>query len=136
MHEADRETYRRTKILCVSWGFEEEDFPAPDILVKDGDKLNLGGTAFEVMHTPGHTPGSACLYTEGSLFTGDTLFRGSVGRTDLQGGDAAKLVESLRRLISLPPDTRVYCGHGEATTIREELGENPFLSGSRLRFTR
>jgi hydroxyacylglutathione hydrolase len=134
MHEAEKETYRMTKILCLSWGFEEEDFPAPDILVKDGDEILLGDTACEVMHTPGHTPGSVCLYTEGALFTGDTLFRRSVGRTDLPGGNTAKLAGSLKRLVSLPPATRVYCGHGDETTIGEELGKNPFLSGSRLRF--
>ena len=136
MHEDEKETYRMTKALCLSWGFTEEDFPDPDKLVTEGNKIVLGGSAVEVLHTPGHTPGSVCFHLEGTLFTGDTLFRRSVGRTDLAGGDSAKLEGSLKRLMSLPPDTRVYCGHGDETTIGEELMNNPFLSGSRLRFAK
>ena len=136
MHEDEKDTYRKTKALCLSWGFAEEDFPDPDRLVTEGDKIVLGGNTFEVLHTPGHTPGSICFYLKGTLFTGDTLFRRSVGRTDLPGGDTAKLEGSLKRLMSLPPDTRIYCGHGDETTIGEELIKNPFLSGSRLRFTK
>ena len=136
MHEDEKETYRMTKTLCLSWGFTEEDFPDPDMLVTEGNKIVLGGNTFEVLHTPGHTPGSICLYQEGTLFTGDTLFRRSVGRTDLPGGNTAKLESSLKKLASLPPDTRVYCGHGDETTIGEELMKNPFLSGGRLRFAK
>lgn len=136
MHEDEKETYRKTKALCLSWGFVEEDFPDPDILVTEGNKIVLGGNTFEVLHTPGHTPGGICLHLEKTLFTGDTLFRRSVGRTDLPGGDTAKLEGSLKRLASLPPDTRVYCGHGDDTTIGEEVMRNPFLSGSRLRFAK
>lgn len=89
----------------------------PDILLKDGDEIG----PFEVLHTPGHTSGSICLYdrSEGILFSGDTLFRHSYGRTDLGGSDA-QMEESLRRLLSLDPDTKVYPGHGEFTTIGEE----------------
>jgi hydroxyacylglutathione hydrolase len=136
MHEAERETYAGTKSLCLSWGFEEEDFPAPDMLVKDGDEILLGDTVFKVVHTAGHTPGSVCLYAEGLLFTGDTLFRRSVGRTDLPGGNSAELAGSLKRLMSLPPATKVCCGHGDETTIGEESETNPFLSGGRLGFIR
>lgn len=136
MHEEEKETYSMTKTLCLSWGFTEDDFPDPDMLVTEGNKIVFGGNAFEVLHTPGHTPGSICLYRKGTLFTGDTLFRRSAGRTDLPGGNAEKLECSLKRLMSLPPDTRVCCGHGEETTIGEELMKNPFLSGIRLRFTK
>jgi glyoxylase-like metal-dependent hydrolase (beta-lactamase superfamily II) len=136
MHEDEMETYRMTKNLCISWGFAADDFPHPDMLVKDGDKIFLGNNALEVLHTPGHTPGSICLYQEGTLFTGDTLFRGSVGRTDLPGGNTARLLNSMKRLVTLPADTRVFCGHGDETTMGEELLKNPFLSGSRLRFAR
>jgi len=136
MHEDEKETYRMTKKLCLSWGFGEEDFPDPDILVRDRDKIVLGNGAFEVLHTPGHTPGSICLFREGNLFTGDTLFEGSVGRTDLAGGDRSKLMSSLKRLAALPADTRVFCGHGDETTMDMELRKNPFLSGSGLRFLR
>ena len=89
----------------------------PDILLKDGDKIG----PFEVLHTPGHTDGSICLYdkTDGILISGDTLFRHSYGRTDLGGSDE-QMEESLKRLLTLDPDTKVYPGHGEFTTIGEE----------------
>ncbi|MDA8082199.1 MAG: MBL fold metallo-hydrolase [Nitrospiraceae bacterium] len=84
--------------------------------------------------TPGHTPGSICLHGGGTLFTGDTLFHGSVGRTDLPGGSAEQLMESLKKLTSLPPGTRVLCGHDGETTIGREMESNPYLNPrSRLR---
>lgn len=134
MHKDEKETYNMTKIQCLSWGFEEEDFPEPDILVIDGDKITLKAGAFEVLHTPGHTPGGICLHHERALFTGDTLFRGSAGRTDLPGGDMSKLLSSLKRLAAFPADTRVFCGHEDETTIGDELRDNPFLSECGLRF--
>jgi hydroxyacylglutathione hydrolase len=134
MHEDEKDTYRMTRTLCLSWGFGEEDFPDPGILVRDGDKIVLGSCGLDVMHTPGHTPGSICLYKEGILFTGDTLFEGSAGRTDLPGGDRSELMGSLKRLAALPAGTRVLCGHGDETTIGVELRKNPFLSGKGLRF--
>jgi hydroxyacylglutathione hydrolase len=133
MHEDERETYRMTKELCLSWGFGEEDFPPADLVVKDGGEVILGGITFRVLHTPGHTPGSICLYGGKTLFTGDTLFRGSVGRTDLAGGSREMLMASLRKIVELPGDTRVFCGHGDETTIGEELKHNPFLGGGRFR---
>ncbi|MDA8432639.1 MAG: MBL fold metallo-hydrolase [Nitrospiraceae bacterium] len=133
MHEDEKETYRMTKELCISWGFGEEDFPPADMIVRDGDEVALGGLAFRVIHTPGHTSGGICLYGGGVLFTGDTLFKGSAGRTDLHGGDRNMLLTSLRKLASLPPDTTVLCGHGDKTTIAEELKHNPFLGGGRFR---
>ena len=133
MHEDEKNAYRATKELCLSWGFGKEDFPDPDMTVKDGDRIILGKLLFEVIHTPGHTPGSICLYGDNTLFTGDTLFRRSVGRTDLPGGSTEDLLRSLRRLVVLPPDTRVLCGHGDETTIGEEIRNNPFLNGGRLR---
>ncbi|HSB30955.1 MAG TPA: MBL fold metallo-hydrolase [Candidatus Sulfobium mesophilum] len=134
LHKDEKETYRMTKTLCLSWGFGEEDFPEPDILVTDGDKIIMGTGAFEVLHTPGHTPGGICLHREGALFAGDTLFKGSVGRTDLPGGDASRLLNSLKRLAAFPADTTVFCGHGDETTIEDELRNNPFLSERGLRF--
>jgi hydroxyacylglutathione hydrolase len=133
MHEDERDSYRRTKELCLSWGFVEEDFPPADLIVKDGGEVILGDLAFRVLHTPGHTPGSICLYGGQTLFTGDTLFKGAVGRTDLAGGSTDMLMASLKKLVSLPPDTRVFCGHGDATTIAEELKRNPYLGGGRFR---
>jgi hydroxyacylglutathione hydrolase len=127
MHEAEDKTYEDTKKLCMSWGYDEEDFPQPDLLVKEGDEIRLGKTSFAIMHTPGHTPGGICLYGDGVLFTGDTLFRSSAGRTDLPGGDRGHLLASLKRLMQLPPSTRVCCGHEEETTIGLEIRTNPFL---------
>jgi hydroxyacylglutathione hydrolase len=127
MHEEEKTTYEMTKRMCLAWGYEPEDFPPPDMTVKNGDKIRLGEVCLEVVHTPGHSPGSICIYGERFLFSGDTLFRGSVGRTDLPGGSTEKLIRSLKSLVTLPPDTRVLCGHGEETTLREESSDNPFI---------
>jgi glyoxylase-like metal-dependent hydrolase (beta-lactamase superfamily II) len=91
----------------------------PDRLLNGGDAVTLGATTFEVLHTPGHTPGSICLYAEeaGVLFSGDTLFNMGMGRTDLPGGDENQLYVSLRHLANLPPETHVYPGHGEESPI-------------------
>ncbi len=101
-----------------------------DEFLKDGQKLNLCGILLEVFHTPGHTPGGCCFYCEEakSVFSGDTLFHGSVGRSDFPGGSMSKLVCSVReKLLVLPEETAVYPGHGEMTTIGYEKKYNPFL---------
>ncbi len=101
---------------------------SPDRLLKDGEEIVCGGLKFNVIHTPGHTPGGICLWGEGILFSGDTLFHRSVGRSDLPGGSHEELIESITgRLISLPDDTQVYPGHGPSTSIGEERALNPFL---------
>ena len=84
----------------------------------------------DVMHTPGHSAGSCCLYLpdDGLLVAGDTLFAGSIGRTDLPGGSYRRIMESLKALCALPPETSVICGHGPATTIEREIRTNPFLA--------
>lgn len=89
----------------------------PDILVGDGDSISFGRTVLSFIHTPGHTSGSMCIRCDDSLFTGDTLFCGSVGRTDLPTGDRMSLLRSVGRLCTLEEDCMVYPGHGEATTI-------------------
>ena len=102
-----------------------------DHFLSDGQKLELAGMELEVIATPGHTPGGCCFYLaeEGYLFSGDTLFYGSVGRTDFPGGDMEQLRESIRsRLFILPPKTRVFSGHGSPTTIEFEMRHNPFVS--------
>lgn len=98
-----------------------------DRLLDDGDIIQVGQNQLTVLHTPGHTPGSIALYAPGILLSGDTLFRGSIGRTDLAGGDQEVMKNSLIRLGRLPLDTMVYPGHGEPTTIQEELVHNPYL---------
>lgn len=99
---------------------------APDFTFSGGDSLAYGGLTFRVLVTPGHTPGGVCFACGGALFTGDTLFAGSVGRTDLPGGSAAELRESLRMLFALEGDYTVYPGHDTATTLAYERKYNPF----------
>ncbi len=95
-----------------------------------GEVLDLAGLRFRVLHTPGHTPGHCCFWLEeeGVLFSGDHLFAGSIGRTDLPGGDYGTLLRSMaERVVPLPPETHVLPGHGPATTLARELASNPFL---------
>ena len=94
-----------------------------------GDTVVLAGVSLEVLHTPGHTPGSVCFLTEGALFSGDTLFARSCGRMDLPGGSPAQMRGSLDRLRQLPFAGPVYPGHGGATTLAEERRWNPYLKG-------
>jgi len=102
--------------------------PAASKILEDGDVITLGNLKLEVIHTPGHTPGSISLKTDGVVFTGDTLFCGGVGRTDFEYGDEAALFRSIhKRLLVLPDDTGIYPGHGDISTIGEERRSNPFL---------
>ena len=93
----------------------------------EGDTLHLAGLTIQVLHTPGHTPGSLCLLVEDTLFSGDTLFAGSCGRTDLPGGDYAAIRKSLARLASLETNCWVRPGHGESTTLAQEKRYNPYM---------
>ena len=93
----------------------------------EGDQLTLAGLTIGVLHTPGHTPGSVCLIAENSIFSGDTLFAGSCGRTDLPGGDTLTILQSLRRLASLEANLWVCPGHGGSTTLAQEKRYNPYL---------
>ena len=93
----------------------------------EGDVLQLAGLTVRVLHTPGHTPGSVCLMVEDNLFSGDTLFRDSCGRTDLPGGNGAEIFKSLRRLAALEGDYRVLPGHSMESTLEEERENNPYL---------
>ena len=106
-------------------------FTEPDDVreLTDGSALSLAGLDFTVRHTPGHTPGSVTFGSENGLFTGDLLFAGSIGRTDLPGGDHQAMLRSLARTLTLPDDTLVLPGHGPQTTIGAERRTNPFLTG-------
>jgi hydroxyacylglutathione hydrolase len=129
LHEDEYELYSDSfKNGFALFGVKRDvKLPAPDRLLKDGDKLKLGNTQIEVIHTPGHSPGSICLLCEGVLLSGDTLFALSVGRTDLYGGSFKQLVSSLNnRLFSLDGDIVVYPGHGPETTIEYERENNPY----------
>jgi glyoxylase-like metal-dependent hydrolase (beta-lactamase superfamily II) len=104
--------------------------PAEEIL-ENHLEIRIAGLRFEVLHTPGHTPGGICLYcpSEGVVFVGDTIFAGSVGRTDFPGGSHQQLIDSIRNhLLNLPETTKLYPGHGPATTIRNEKKHNPYLT--------
>lgn len=99
-----------------------------DILLEDGRVLELGNTKLNILHTPGHSKGSICIKCEDSLFSGDTLFAHSIGRTDLEGGSYEEIINSIKnKLMILPDETKVYPGHGSSTTIGEEKYRNPFL---------
>ncbi len=125
---------------------EEITSPEPDMLLNDGDEVALGGNAFKIIHLPGHSRGSICLYCEkpdgnepGIIFSGDTLFAGGIGRTDFPDPDFTEqdmfkmLTDGIReKILSLPEDTIVYPGHGPATTAGKEKRNNPFLKGSGL----
>lgn len=109
------------------WGFDTVA-PRPDILLREDDAVCVGLVRFQVISTPGHTPGSICLLGDGHLFAGDTLFAGSVGRTDFPRGDAKALRAAIRdKLAPLPDETRVHPGHGPDTTIGRERRINPFF---------
>ena len=93
----------------------------------EGDFVEAAGLSFKVLHTPGHTPGSICLLCENAMFSGDTLFWGSCGRTDLPGGNWATITQSLKRLASLEGNFWVFPGHGPSTTLRDEKKYNPYM---------
>ncbi len=132
IHEGDRFLY---DILPLQAALVGTDVPVKADLdgdLRDGHVVRAGGMELAVLHTPGHTPGSCCfLLREGgahTLFAGDTLFRGSIGRTDLWGGDPDAILRSIHaRLLSLPDETSVVTGHGPRTTIGDERAHNPFL---------
>jgi len=101
----------------------------PDTLLGGDETIEAAGISFDVVSVPGHSPAHLAYYSEGCLFSGDVLFAGSVGRVDLEGGDWETLVASIRRLMDrYPPETVVYPGHGEPTTLGSELARNPFLA--------
>jgi glyoxylase-like metal-dependent hydrolase (beta-lactamase superfamily II) len=114
-------------VLNLSQLFAEEIILKPDRLLAEGDAINVGSFMLTVRHTPGHTPGGICLFGEDLLFSGDTLFARSIGRTDLPGGDQGTLLHSVRSLLSLSDQTRVFPGHGPETRIGIERAVNPFL---------
>lgn len=126
VHRDDTGLYEGAKDQAAFWGYELDDIPPPDGFLEEGDNVQVGNLTFKVLHTPGHSPGGICLYSEGIVITGDTLFQGSVGRTDFHGGDMEKLKESFRRLLDLPENTTVFPGHGPETTIKREKRENLF----------
>lgn len=128
IHPLDAPMLRLLSASASAWGFSADDSPPPDRTVEDGDIIRFGTITMTVLHTPGHSPGGISLYTDGHVFVGDTLFAGSIGRTDFPGGDYGTLISSIRRkLLVLDDDVRVLTGHGPQTTIGKEKKFNPFL---------
>ncbi len=130
MNENDQTLYDHLDTQAAWLGMAPPERTTIDTPARDGATLTLGETAIHILHTPGHTPGSLCLFvpSEQTLLAGDTLFRDSIGRTDLPGGDAHQIIRSIHnQLLTLPEDTEVICGHGPATTIGREKDRNPFL---------
>ncbi len=128
-HEAEKETLESEK-LNACWMIGKKETYRADLFVKDEQELDLAGFHIRVLFTPGHTKGGCCYYFpyENVVFSGDTLFQMSVGRTDLEGGSMSQIVHSIQeKLMSLPEQTVVYPGHGEATTIETERMYNPYL---------
>lgn len=117
-----------TDICCGAYGHSKGDERA-DIILSDGDIINAGDMSFKCIATHGHSAGGMCFLLKNCLFSGDTLFAGTAGRTDLPGGSIDELMKSLKRLSKLDPETEVYPGHGRVTTIGLELKNNPFLRG-------
>jgi glyoxylase-like metal-dependent hydrolase (beta-lactamase superfamily II) len=131
IHDGDRPLYDALPDQASFFGLSAQPAIPPDGGFEDGGTIAVGQFRLQAIHTPGHTPGSTCFYLEGDepiLFSGDTLFRRSIGRTDLWGGDTDTILQSIReKLYPLSIDLRVVCGHGPDTTIGEERRENPFV---------
>jgi hydroxyacylglutathione hydrolase len=132
LHEADRFIFDNLAYQGTLYGLDAPKGIVIDRYLKDGDEIAFGNEKLRVIHTPGHSPGSVALLADGArpniVFSGDTLFSGSIGRTDLFGGSFDQIMESLRTaFLSLPDDTIVYPGHGESSTVGEEKLHNPFM---------
>ncbi len=130
IHELDASMLSSLAASAAAWGLSAEDSPPPDRTVGEGDTISFGTIAFEVIHTPGHTPGGISLHSGDVVFVGDTLFSGSIGRTDFPGGSYDTLIASIqKKLFTLGDEVRVYCGHGPETTIGREKQRriNPFV---------
>lgn len=131
LHRGDRPLYDRAPQQAAAFGLEVPPPPPPDAELEDGQVLRLAGLEIEVRHAPGHSPGGVVFVTDGHAFVGDCVFAGSIGRTDLPGGDARTLLRSIReRILTLPEDTVLCSGHGPETTVGREAVTNPFLTGA------
>jgi hydroxyacylglutathione hydrolase len=132
VHEQDMFLLQKALQFADFFAFDAEQPPAPDRLLKEGDEVRFGNSALSVLHIPGHSPGSIVLYAKNDhlVIAGDVLFNGSIGRSDLPGGDYNMLIRGITaKLMKLPRDTVVYPGHGPVTTIGHEYDTNPFLQG-------
>ena len=129
-HSEEERNRRDSPAHAMLFGLEMEQPPEPGEYIPDGRIINIGSLTVKALHVPGHTAGSLAFYceNEGTVFTGDALFAGSIGRSDLPGGDYETLIKSIRnKLFTLPLSTVVYPGHGDKTTIGSEIKTNPFF---------
>jgi len=130
IHSDDIETMKKSVEDAPLWGLGKIEEPEVEITLAEEDKIKVGEITGTVINTPGHTKGGISLKFDGVVFAGDTLFAGSIGRTDFFGGNHETLLDSIRtKLFELPDDTIVYCGHGPSTTIGDEKTCNPFFKG-------
>ena len=128
LHKDDLPVLASVAQHAANFGLQTESSPLPSRGLVGGETLTVGELQLQVIHTPGHSPGGICLYVEDMLLVGDTLFAGSIGRTDLPGGNHQQLISGIKeKLLILPEPTKVYPGHGPMTTIGEEKAHNPFL---------
>jgi hydroxyacylglutathione hydrolase len=134
IHRADAPMILQQGSNGTLWGMEVEDSPPPDVYVEERDVITFGDISLQVLHTPGHSPGGISLLSDKMVFVGDTLFAGSIGRTDLPGGDYETLIRSVKeKIFPLGDDVVIYPGHGPKTTVGREKRSNPFFAsgGSR-----
>ena len=128
MHKADLDWLNNANQYLPMFGMPEITIPKVDVFVEDGDTIQLGSLEIKVLHTPGHTQGGVCYLVDGNLFSGDTIFREAVGRCDLEGGNFNQIVESIEdKIFTLPPETVIYPGHGNITSVEWEKEHNRFL---------
>lgn len=128
MHAGDLELLQKVNDYLPMFGMPKMTIPRIDIFVKDGNVIKLGDIDIKVIHTPGHTQGSVCYLADGKLFSGDTIFRESVGRCDLEGGNFDQIVESIKnKIFTLPEQTLIYPGHGRTTSVEWEKEYNRYL---------
>jgi hydroxyacylglutathione hydrolase len=128
LHAADSPMLESILQSELSFFLGAKESPPPDKYLEEGDEIKIGNVSLSVIHTPGHSPGSVSLLGDGILFSGDTLFFGGVGRTDLPGGSWSEMENSIReKIFTLPADTVVLPGHGPTTTVDQETKFNPFI---------
>lgn len=128
IHAADTPMLTNLSQMAAGFGMSADNSPPPDRTVDEGDVISVGTIDLKVLHTPGHSPGGISLYTDNKAFVGDTLFAGSIGRTDFPGGDFDTLISSIQtKLFPLGDEVIVFCGHGPETTIGRERRSNPFV---------
>ncbi|MPW24567.1 MBL fold metallo-hydrolase [Alkalibaculum sp. M08DMB] len=124
----DDEKMLNDKKLNLSTLFNDPMEFSGDIQLTDSQEIMVGDMILEIIHTPGHTPGSICIKVDQNLFTGDTVFKGSIGRTDFPGGDYSNIVESISKISKLNPNLIVFPGHGESSTLQDEIISNPYFN--------